>query len=84
MRDKTEIRKKTIIHVWSWKDERWSADKESLDAINKLIARSSKRNKTNSMDKIFLCIGWLILIPTLIKQGVLFAFKWIVSKIKCK
>jgi|TARA_B100001778_G_scaffold170149_1_gene139848 hypothetical protein len=31
------------IHCISWKDERWSADKESLEAINKLIM--SKKSK---------------------------------------
>ena len=31
------------IHCISWKDERWSADKKSLEAINKLIM--SKKSK---------------------------------------
>ncbi len=31
--------------VWTWKDERWSADKESLDAINKMINRTRPKRK---------------------------------------
>ena len=31
--------------VWSWKDERWSADKKSLDAINKMINRTRPERK---------------------------------------
>jgi hypothetical protein len=84
MRDKTKIREEIIVHVWSWKDERWSADKETLDYINKLIAKSSKNKRNAIMDKIFLCIGWIMMIPVLIKEGVLFVFSWILKKIKCK
>ena len=31
--------------VWSWKDERWSADKKTLDGINKMINLNSPRRK---------------------------------------
>ena len=34
------------IYCISWKDERWSADKESLEEINKLISKEkTKRTK---------------------------------------
>jgi hypothetical protein len=35
--DKLPITKDCKITVWSWKDERWSADKETLEAINRTI-----------------------------------------------
>lgn len=31
--------------VWSWKEERWSADKESLEAINKMVNRTRPKRK---------------------------------------
>ena len=33
------------VIVWSWKDERWSADKKTLDAINKMINRAPPKRK---------------------------------------
>ena len=45
------------IYCISWKDERWSADKESLKAINKLISKEkTKMNKVqkNSRDIIYI------------------------------
>ena len=61
------------IYCFSWKDERWSADKETLNAINKQIAKTKKMNPDNfnrfaSLAKlmevlfsfIFYVIGWII------------------------
>ena len=31
--------------VFSWKEERWSADKETLDAINKMVNLNNPRRK---------------------------------------
>jgi hypothetical protein len=49
----------------SWKDERWSADKESLQAINKLI--SKEKVKMNKLQKIievfFIFLGWILVAP---------------------
>ena len=39
------------IYCISWKDERWSADKESLEEINKLI---SKEKTKNSRDIVYI------------------------------
>lgn len=61
------------IYCISWKDERWSADKESLKAINKQIAKTKRMNPDNfnrfsSLTRlvevlfsfIFYVIGWII------------------------
>ena len=53
------------IYCISWKDERWSADKESLKAINKLI--SKEKTKMNKVQKIleilFIFLDWMLIIP---------------------
>ena len=53
------------IYCISWKDERWSADKESLQAINKLI--SKEKVKMNKLQKIieafFIFLGWILVAP---------------------
>ena len=53
------------IYCISLKDERWSADKESLKAINKLI--SKEKTKMNKVKKIleilFIFLGWMLIIP---------------------
>ena len=53
------------IYCISWKDERWSADKESLKAINKLI--SKEKTKMIKVQKIleilFIFLGCILIIP---------------------
>ena len=53
------------IYCISWKDERWSAKKESLKAINKLI--SKEKTKMTKVQKIleilFIFLGWILIIP---------------------
>jgi hypothetical protein len=53
------------IYCISWKDERWSADKESLKAINKLI--SKEKTKMTKLQKVleilFIFLGWILIIP---------------------
>ena len=53
------------IYCISWKDERLSADKESLKAINKLI--SKEKTKMNKVQKIleilFTFLGWILIVP---------------------
>ena len=34
------------IYCITWKDERWSADKESLKTINKMINKNTKIKKS--------------------------------------
>jgi len=36
------------ITVITWKDERWSADKEALDGINKMLRENAKKTKRES------------------------------------
>ena len=53
------------IYCISWKDERWSADKESLKAINKLISKE-KRKMTKlqkALEILFIFLGWILIIP---------------------
>ena len=53
------------IYCISWKDERWSADKKALQAINKLI--SKEKVKMNKLQKIievfFIFLGWILVAP---------------------
>ena len=53
------------IYCISWKDERWSADKESLEEINKLIYK--EKTKMTKLQKIleilFIFLGWILIIP---------------------
>ena len=53
------------IYCISWKDERWSADKESLGEINKLI--SKEKTKMTKLQKVlevlFIFLGWILIIP---------------------
>lgn len=53
------------IYCVSWKDKRWSADKEALQAINKLISKEKKQ--MSKMQKVlevfFIFLGWLFVIP---------------------
>ena len=53
------------IYCISWKDQRWSADKESLKVINKLI--SKEKRKMTKLQKVleilFIFLGWILIIP---------------------
>ena len=53
------------IYCISWKDKRWSADKESLKAINKLI--SKEKTKMTKLQKVlevlFIFLGWILIVP---------------------
>ena len=70
------------ITVISWKDERWSADKESLKSINKLISRNTNKMKYPIGEKIFLAIGWIAISPFLLSELIVRGFKWLVRKRK--
>jgi hypothetical protein len=70
--------------VISWKDERWSADKETLKEINKLINKNTRKMKEPIVDKIIIFIGWVAVSPFVIRDGIMFGFKWLIKKIKKK
>ena len=72
------------ITVISWEDERWSADKESLKSINKLINKNTKKMKHPIGEKIFIVIGWIALSPFVLRDFIIFGFKWLIKKIKRK
>ena len=72
------------ITVISWKDERCSADKETLKEINKLINKNTKGMKESIVDKIMIFIGWIAVSPFVIRDGIIFGFKWLIKKIKRK
>ena len=72
------------ITVISWKDERWSADKETLKEINKLINKNTKGMKESIVDKIMIFIGWIAVSPFVVRDGIIFGFKWLIKKIKRK
>ena len=73
--------KTTVI---SWKDERWSADKESLKSINKLISRNTNKMKYPIGEKIFLAVGWIAVSPFVLSECIIRGFKWLTRKIKRK
>ena len=53
------------LYCITWKDERWSADKESLEAINKLISKEKvKMNKVQKiLEILFMFLGLILIIP---------------------
>jgi hypothetical protein len=78
------------ITVWTWKDEKWSADKETLNAINKMIKKKEKPLgvkwiKTGPIgigDKIFIALGWVAMSPFILVELVITGFKCLMKKIK--
>ena len=68
------------IYCVTWKDERWSADKESLKAINKMISKNTKPKSNFFNPEAFLlyfmyCIGFVY-------HGSISFVRWIAKKIK--
>jgi len=66
------------IHCISWKDERWSADKETLKAINKMISENTKtKSSLFSPEAILLyfiyCIGFIY-------HNFMSFVKWVIKK----
>jgi len=72
------------ITVISWKDERWSADKESLKSINKLISRNTNKMKYPIGERIFAAVGWIAISPFILSEYIIRGFKWLIKKIKRK
>ena len=70
--------------VTSWKEERWSADKEALKIINKLINKNTRKMKNPIGEKAFVIVGWVALSPFILRDFIVFGFKWLVKKIKRK
>jgi len=69
------------ITVWTWKDEKWSADKKALDNINKMIKNNEKAQSSNFIEKIvsssLYAVGWIFFNT--------FSFlSWLFSKLKLK
>ena len=68
------------IYCITWRDERWSADKESLKAINKMINKNTKIKKSFINPEAILlyfmyCIGFVY-------HGCTSLVKWFVKKLK--
>jgi len=81
------------ITIISWKDERWSADKETLSGINEMIKKKSKPIKvkwkktwepTSLIDKCAIGFGWLIISPFVLSEVIIQGFIWLAKKIKRK
>ena len=70
------------IYCISWKDERWSASKEDLAYVNKIINRDKKNNMNNWGEKMFIVIGWIVMSPFIIRDLIIVAFKSFMKKIK--
>ena len=68
------------VYCITWKDERWSADKESLKAINKMINKNTKEKRSFiSPESILLCFIYCI---GFIYHGCMSLVKWFVKKLK--
>jgi len=68
------------IYCISWKDERWSADKETLKAINKMISNNTKV-KSNFFNPEAILLYFMYCIGFVYYCSISFV-KWIVKKIK--
>ena len=72
------------ITVISWKDERWRADKKALKNINELINENTKKMKYPIAERVIVAIGWIAVSPFILRDFIIFGFKWLVKKIKKK
>tara|TARA_R100000664_G_scaffold1533_5_gene3881 strand:- start:9713 stop:9919 length:207 start_codon:yes stop_codon:yes gene_type:complete len=66
------------IYCVTWKDERWSADKETLKAINKMISKNIKtKSSFLSPETVLLyfmyCIGFVY-------HNFMSFVKWVIKK----
>ena len=68
------------IYCVTWKDERWSADKETLKAINKMISNNNKV-KSNFLNPEAILLYFMYSIGFVYHGSISFV-KWIVKKIK--
>ena len=83
MRHKTKVFSEEIkVTVISWKDERWSADKETLAAINEMLNKDSKR-KSNLFSKLNpqTLLMWFFYGVGLVLEGIKFLFRKITRRI---
>ena len=69
------------ITIISWKDERWSADKETLDKINEMI-KKEKPVISGIGEKVFLVIGWIAVSPFVIFELITLGFKRLMKLIR--
>ena len=68
------------IYCITWKDERWSADKESLKAINKKINKNTKVKRSfispeSILSYFMYCIGFVY-------YSCISLVKWFAKKLK--
>ena len=68
------------IYFISWKDERWSANKESLKAINKMISKNTKA-KSNFFNPEAILLYFMYCIGFIYHGSISFV-RWIAKKIK--
>lgn len=71
------------IHCITWKEERWSADKETLESINKMINKDKVKKRTllNILNPESILL-FFIYILGFIYHGVVSLVKWLVKKLK--
>jgi len=71
------------IHCITWKDERWSADKEVLESINKVINKDQVKKR--SLLSIFNPQSILLFFTYIlgfIYHGSMSSIKWLAKKLK--
>jgi hypothetical protein len=71
------------IYCITWKDERWSADKEALKGINDLISKNSIKKKSlfSSINPQTILLFFMYLLGC-VCHGITLCFKWLKSKLK--
>lgn len=71
------------IHCITWKEERWSADKETLESINKMINKDKVKKRTllNILNPESILL-FFIYILGFIYYGAVSLVKWLVKKLK--
>ena len=70
------------LYCITWKDERWSADKEDLKGINDLISKNSIKKKSlfSSINPQTILLFFMYLLGC-VYHGVILCFKWLKSKL---
>ena len=71
------------IHSITWKDERWSADKETLKEINKMINKNQvkKRNFLSIFDPQSILLFFMYILG-FVYYGSISFLKWLILKLK--
>jgi len=73
------------MYCITWKDERWSASKEDLEAINKMINKNTVKKKSffSKLDSQSILLFFMYILGFVYYGSVSF-LKWLFKKLKLK